>query len=123
MKLLQKQVQGLYATQTTTQLKIKDEWENWDYIDLGMICFGVKNNEGYAKVFLELGRDPKKVYNKKKYKGFEIARLTHKFYFSNTTSHHHQYRDYWEWTGNVYDYIKEIKKGLKNDKNRNKKGL
>jgi len=116
MKLLQNQVQGLYRTLSQTQLKEQDEWEKWNYIDLGMICLGVKNGEGYSKVFLEIGCDPNNDIDNK----YEIVRLTHKFYFSNQSHHHHSYNEYWEWTGNVYDYIKDIKRQIgKNDKSTN----
>ena len=47
MRLMQKQIQGFYQT----FIQDRDEYESWNYINLGMICVGVKNDHGYSRVY------------------------------------------------------------------------
>ena len=104
MRLMQKQVQGFYQT----LIQDRGEYESWNYINLGMICVGVKNDEGYSRVYAELGCDPDKEQAKKH--GYQVIRLTHKYFFTHQNEPHHTDVEYWNWTGNIFDYVKEIKK-------------
>tara|TARA_Y100000310_G_scaffold281120_1_gene301398 strand:- start:93 stop:419 length:327 start_codon:yes stop_codon:yes gene_type:complete len=104
MKLMQKQIQGFYQT----LIQDRDEYEFWNYINLGMICVGVKNDEGYSRVYAEIGCNPDKEQAKKH--GYQVIRLTHKYFFTHQNEPHHTDVEYWNWTGHIFDYVKEIKK-------------
>ena len=98
MKL--KQVQKI----TTAQIIDRNmyDYTDWIWKDLGLICKGVQNNEGYCNVYAKLGK-PDKDSN------FIIIKIVEKYFFTHSQSSHHVDECDWEWCGDLDYYIKEYK--------------
>lgn len=90
--------------QSIEQLQVKYDYTSFDWVDLGFVCRGVDNNEGYSRIYLALGKQPN---DKSKKKEYEVLRMTHKYFYTFSANPHYVDVEYWGWTGRLYDYIRD----------------
>ena len=108
MKLKQRISSSLRSFTTMEQEKIN--FDDYDYIDLGYVCRGVKNNQGYSKIFVRIGRESID-------KPYTSIRIIEKYYYTFTDTPHHTDDTYYNWTGDLNDYIRQHLKKKKGDNN------
>ena len=76
------------------------DFTGWEWKNLGLICKGVRNDEGYCNVYAHLGRPDKNL-------DFIVIRIREKYFYTLSTSPHHTEECTWDWCGNLDFYIKE----------------
>ena len=105
--------QSLNLEQTQTQEEVKPDELIW--LDLGWFGYGIRNESGYSKEFISvgtrLGDSAYGIVLKGEFK-IDTVRITERFYYTNSQEPHHEDESYFEWNGNIADYI--------NKKRRNK---
>ena len=106
-----KQVLNITGGLSQKQIQDNPDYEHYDYISLGYVCKGINNSQGHSKLTIELGKDPIKLKQ-----NHTVLKMTHKYYHLHSQTPHHTDVEYYQWSGNLYDYIKKyIKKGKQNE--------
>lgn len=88
----------------TAQIMDRDthDFTGWDWKNLGLICKGVQNDEGYCNVYAHLGRPDKD-------SDFIIIRIREKYFYTLSGNPHHIDEVTWDWCGDLDFYINEYK--------------
>ena len=96
MKLRQELIQA--QSQELDQSRY--DFTGWDWKDLGFICKGVRNDEGYCNVYAHLGRPDKD-------SEFTVIRIREKYFYTLSTNPHHTEECTWNWNDNLDFFINE----------------
>ena len=102
------------ALSLNTNFKLKQELEEhdrdeYDWTDLGVICYGLRNDEGCVKVFMKLGHiiKPKKGYPK------HLIDVIERYYGVNygieNEEHHKEEKVLFHKPNNIIDLINRFK--------------
>ena len=97
-------------TQKHTLSQDSIDYDHYNYVDLGYVCKGINNDEGYSKIKIELGRDPIKPSPEP----YTVLKMTHDYYYTYSQTAHSTEIEYFSWSVDLYDYIKnyiKLKKG------------
>jgi hypothetical protein len=76
------------------------DFTGWDWKDLGFICKGVRNDEGYCTVYAHLGRPDKD-------SEFTVIRIREKYFYTLSGNPHHIEECTWNWNDNLDFFINE----------------
>ena len=81
----------------------------YSWMNLGFVCYGVKNDEGYCKVYMKLGAERISKTSKKIYP--KVIEVNEKYYFTNAENsnhpgdYHHTDIFYYQFDGNLRNAI------------------
>ena len=93
--------------QAQLHLQKTDEFNPDDYIwmSLGWARIGVSNEEGYSKEFISIGTEKGTGSTGRNLFRIDAVEIAEKFYYSNADTPHHTDYTYYDWTGNLVDYV------------------
>ena len=87
--------------------------DDFVWIPLGHFANGVRNDEGFSKRFMSLGSRRvsmgfKDYHMSHLSRKIHIVQISEKFYYTNSKKHHHVDVNFFEWSGNIKDYMWRI---------------
>jgi len=80
--------------------------DKYIWCELGWAKTGIKNDEGYSHEHLSIGTEKESVSSQRGFR-INIVQIIEKFYYSNSTDPHYEEEQYFDWSGNIVDYIDE----------------
>ena len=92
--------QELIQSQSQELDQSRYDFTGWDWKDLGFLCKGVRNDEGYCTVYAHLGRPDKD-------SEFTVIRIREKYFYTLSGNPHHIEECTWNWNDNLDFFINE----------------
>ena len=92
--------QELIQSQSQELDQSRYDFTGWEWKNLGLICKGVRNDEGYCTVYAHLGRPDKD-------SEFTVIRIREKYFYTLSGNPHHIEECTWNWNDNLDFFINE----------------
>ena len=98
----------LIPSQKQAQLQEEFNSDDYDFLDLGVGAYGVSNDEGYSKIYVSLGR----LRTAPSTEDYTVVRLVEKYFYTNAQTSHQEEESFYNWEGNLFEYLNENRRKL-----------